>query len=236
MSELRKGDIVQLNTDINMNFPKGISMTVFYANDDYIELVTSFKAKSYNVKKIGESKMKYKESNRYKLHEAIKKTGITSKDLSLAQTKGESIYYFSNFTKKSRFEDRGDISLELLSSLKTDLAFAEREVLGIGAKEFGVDTAQKNSVASSVYAIKEMNKTMRKFMARDENYSGVYTGNEQMKKHDDLAYSLSHSVYSLNEHLGAKQKSKSNKRPLVLFLIMVILASFYFLNLFFGWV
>lgn len=132
MGNLKKGDIVELETDINMHFPKGINMTVFYVNEDYIELCTSLKAKTYNVKKIGESQMQYEESNRYKLAQAIKKTGISAKALSRAVAGNES--YFYNKTGVARFNKKGDISNEAFNLALTDLAFAEREVLGIGAK------------------------------------------------------------------------------------------------------
>lgn len=85
-----------------------------------------------DIEKIGESQMQYEESNRYKLAQAIKKTGFSAKALSRIVAGNES--YFYNKTGVARFNKKGDISNEALNLALTDLAFAEREVLGIGAK------------------------------------------------------------------------------------------------------
>ena len=142
MSELKKGDIVELTEDYSFTIFAGKQFTV---NEDQLfshlkrvnPTLSDMLIPISKLKKIGESKMQYKESNRYKLHEAIKKTGITSKDLSLEHTEGKSIYYFSNFTKKSHFEDRGDISEDLLVGLKLSVSFAEKNILGRSFKPNG---------------------------------------------------------------------------------------------------
>lgn len=83
---------------------------------------------------VGESPNKsgYAESNRYKLSQAIKSTGFHAEKLSLET--GYAKTYFAGFTAESRFNRRGDITEDRLNSLLTTLAFAERELLGVGAK------------------------------------------------------------------------------------------------------
>lgn len=77
----------------------------------------------------------YKQSNRHKLHQAIKATGFHAEKLSLATGKAKN--YFVGITAESRFIKHGDITEERLNSLLTTLAFAERELLGVGAKTVG---------------------------------------------------------------------------------------------------
>lgn len=83
----------------------------------------------YEIKLISDD---YIQSNRYKLHQAIKKTGFQSERLSLAS--GYAKTYFTGFTAESRFNSRGDITEERLNALLVTLAFSERELLGLGAK------------------------------------------------------------------------------------------------------
>lgn len=81
----------------------------------------------------------YEQSNRHKLSLAIKATGFKAKDLSLsAGYKGD---YFTDYTSKSRLLVRGDISDDRLNELLTTLAFAERELLGLGAKTVNFEEA-----------------------------------------------------------------------------------------------
>jgi hypothetical protein len=77
-------------------------------------------------------KLGYAESNRCKLSKAIKLTGFHAENLSLET--GHAKTYFTGFTAESRFNSRGDITEDRLNSLLTTLAFAERKLLGVGAK------------------------------------------------------------------------------------------------------
>lgn len=124
MSDLKKGDVVKLECDINMQFPKGIHMTVLYTNRDNIELGTSLKAKTYNVKKVEEFKMDYENSNRKKLHDHIKASSHTS--VALGEALGNK-WHFSNITKPSRMK-RGDISDVELSRLKDSIYSCSYEI------------------------------------------------------------------------------------------------------------
>ena len=95
----------------------------------------------------------YKTSNRYKLKQAIKETGISSRKLSHFAMGNESFFY--NQTGPARFKEYGDISsskldsmLVLLEVAKINLnakitqdAFNEREKLDLAAK-----TADENNV------------------------------------------------------------------------------------------
>lgn len=95
----------------------------------------------------------YESSNRYKLKQAIKETGISSRKLSHFAMGNESFFY--NQTGPARFKEYGDISsskldsmLVLLEVAKINLnakitqdAFNEREKLDLAAK-----TADENNV------------------------------------------------------------------------------------------
>ena len=115
MSEYKKGDVVELECDINMHFPKGMIMSVSYATDKHIQLQAKIKVKDYNIKKVGECEMNYETSNRKKLHDHIKASGHTSSEL--GEVMG-SKWNFSNITKKSRFDKFGDISEKSLNDSK----------------------------------------------------------------------------------------------------------------------
>jgi hypothetical protein len=81
----------------------------------------------------------YKNSNRYKLKQAIKETGFYAENLSLET--GHAKTYFTGFTAESRFNSRGDITEDRLNSLLTTLAFAERKLLELAPK-----TVDENNV------------------------------------------------------------------------------------------
>lgn len=206
MSELKKGDIVEIsskNTTYTLRATTGCRYVVNKIVGNIVKVDCVLSLDKQDIKKIGESKMKYEESNRYKLAQAVKKTGLKVSVLSASASNNANISYFTNYQAKSRFNERGDISEVRLNELLTDLAFAEREVLGIGAKT--VDEPNKETVNAI---------------------------NSECE--DDVYLTAKDLVESIND--GEDLKKPSAKRPLVLFLIMVILASFYFLNLFFGWV
>lgn len=74
----------------------------------------------------------YKKSNRYKLREAVKKTGHAATHLSLAADQNQ--YYFGSEMKESRFNSRGDLNEKQFNKLLTNLAFAERKLNGVPAK------------------------------------------------------------------------------------------------------
>ena len=218
MIELKKGDLVEVKIDFTEEFKIGDVFSVSSVHGNSAILSTSVLLHKSFLKKIGESKMQYEESNRYKLSQAVKKTGLKVYDLSLAASNNTNTSYFTNYQAKSRFNKRGDISEARLSELLTDLHYAEREVLGIGAKTVSINTTHKNSFENSVRAIVEMNKALKN------------------PKHNDHVDALSYGVNAFKDHPCVKEESASSKRPLILFLIVVILASFYFLNLSFGWV
>lgn len=98
----------------------------------------------------------YNQSNRYRLQQAIKKTGFHAEKLSLASNHAKT--YFTGFTAESRFNSRGDITEERLNALLTTLAFAERELLGVGAKtvdDVAIDDPSKeNEVSVNVTEMK----------------------------------------------------------------------------------
>ena len=135
MESLKKGDIVELsskNTTYTLRATTGCKYVVNNVVGNIVKVDCVLSLDRQDIKKIGESKMQYEESNRYKLAQAIKKTGISAKALSRAVAGNEC--YFYNKTGVARFNKRGDIPDDVLNLALTELAFAEREVLGIGAK------------------------------------------------------------------------------------------------------
>lgn len=135
MENLKKGDIVELsskNTTYTLRATNGCKYVVNNVVGNIVKVDCVLSLDRQDIKKIGGSQMQYEESNRYKLAQAIKKTGISAKALSRAVAGNEC--YFYNKTGVARFNKKGDISNEVLNLALTDLAFAEREVLGIGAK------------------------------------------------------------------------------------------------------
>lgn len=134
MSELKKGDVVCVKEIKRVKIPPLAKLEIVSVYENSIIVTGAIFLKKNEVFKIGESQMQYEESNRYKLAQAIKKTGLKVSMLSAAASNNTNISHFTNYQAKSRFNERGDISEARLNELLTDLAFAEREVLGVGAK------------------------------------------------------------------------------------------------------
>ena len=152
----------------------------------------------------------YESSNRYKLKQAIKETGISSRKLSHFAVGNES--YFYNYTGKARFDKKGDITEDRLNSLLTTLAFAERELLGIGAKtvdENNVPVVEKSideSVAEAKAALNTFSDNTQKTI-------------ELQKKYFDSA----------KKRIQQKKDSKV-RNFLIVFLVFVVILSIYFLT------
>ena len=108
---------------------ENITITCDYTDNPEIIYLPS----RINVVELSNSDFDYLNSNRHKLYQAIKKSNISASRLSYDI--GKNINYLSATASKSRFNSRGDISETQLNRLITDIAFAEREVLGFGAKD-----------------------------------------------------------------------------------------------------
>lgn len=141
MENLKKGDIVELRIDKTINLHKGDKFIIIENNSWYQTVKAEMFLSTVELVKIGESKMQYEESNRYKLAQAVKERVklIKSKEIYataeiLSLATGNSKTYFSSQSAKSKFLSRGDLSENTYQAMLTDLAFAEREVLGVGAK------------------------------------------------------------------------------------------------------
>lgn len=153
---------------------------------------------------------KYKSSNRHKLQQAIKATGFHAEKLSLASNHAKT--YFTGFTAESRLNSRGDITEERLNSLLTTLAFAERELLGVGAKtvdENNVPVVEKSideSVAEAKAALNTFSDNTQKTI-------------ELQKKYFDSA----------KKRIQQKKDSKV-RNFLIVFLVFVVILSIYFLT------
>ena len=161
MENLKKGDAVEINAGFTYHFRRGDKFTIDSVSEKTALLNVKINFDKGNFKKLGESQMQYEESNRYKLAQAIKKTGLKVGELSIAAN--GNVNYFGNYHNKSRFNERGDISETRLNELLTDLAFAEREVLGVGAKtveEPSNAEIQMLDLASSVKEKPKSNKPL----------------------------------------------------------------------------
>ena len=172
MENLKKGDLIEIkNSDYILRVPKGARLFVKnQLNQSIVQVECVLHVEIEDIKKIGESQMQYEESNRYKLAQAVKEKVklIKSKEIYataeiLSLATGNSKTYFSTQTAKSKFLSRGDLSEKTYQAMLTDLAFAEREVLGIGAKtveEPSDAEIQMLDLASSVKEKPKSNKPL----------------------------------------------------------------------------
>lgn len=153
----------------------------------------------------------YKTSNRYKLHQAIKATGFHAEKLSLAT--GFKKGYFSDYTSESRFNSRGDITEERLNSLLTTLAFAERELLGVGAKT--VDDNPIIDKTSQSDTDNEIDEDLKESIEDSEI-------KDQTKLYSEY-------FDSANKRIQQKKDAKV-RNFLIVFLVFVVILSIYFLT------
>lgn len=126
MSDLKVGDEVVivkndsdlLSTEIGLGFTIGSKHTIkkvwlphygLVSNDGDIVYFDFYQIKH------ADSLSSYETSNRKKLHDYIKASGHTS--VALGEALGNK-WHFSNITKKSRFEGRGDINTQSLEYFK----------------------------------------------------------------------------------------------------------------------
>lgn len=151
----------------------------------------------------------YIQSNRYKLQQAIKKTGFHAEKLSLASNHAKT--YFTGFTAESRFNSRGDITEERLNSLLTTLAFAERELLGIGAKT--VDDNPIIDKTSQSDTDNEIDEDLKESIEDSE----IKDQNKLYSEYFDSA----------NKRIQQKKDSKV-RNFLIVFLVFVVILSIYF--------
>jgi len=131
--------------------------------------------------------MDYESSNRYKLKQAIKETGISSRKLSHFAVGNESFFY--NQTGPARFKEYGDISESKLEELIymvgvakkrlnakiTQDAFDEREKLDLAAK-----TVDENNVPIIV------EKPKWKYQGEVTVYLGQPSNNSVKKRNNNL--------------------------------------------------
>lgn len=168
----------------------------------------------------------YEKSNRYKLLQAIEKTGFSSRSLSHVVRGNESFFY--NYTGESRFNKRGDISEKVLNARLTDLAFAERELLGLGAKTVD-DTIPKHDENCEVF---NPHEAIKKQYADDayeriigkisEIYNNKDLDNVVSISNDLIETKIKETLSTLDIALKAN-KSDTNKSNLNKFLIVFVL-------------
>lgn len=205
MGELKSGDIVKHSgKKIILDNSRNVEIIESY---EKLTLVCAYGWVQTRKLELVEENMKYTESNRYKLQQAIKKTGFHAEKLSLASNHAKT--YFTGFTAESRFNSRGDITEERLNSLLTTLAFAERELLGVGAKT--VDDVLINEPST-------------------ENQVSVNVTEMKNQYYDD---SKSNDLYS--NYIESASKRNQSKRDakvknfLIAFLFVVVLLALWFL-------
>lgn len=153
----------------------------------------------------------YKQSNRHKLQQAIKATGFHAEKLSLASNHAKT--YFTGFTAESRLNSRGDITEERLNSLLTTLAFAERELLGVGAKTVDdnpiIDKTSQSDTDNEID--EDLKESIEDSEIKDQNklYSGYFD--------------------SANKRIQQKKDAKV-RNFLIVFLVFIVILSIYFLT------
>lgn len=204
MGELKSGDIAKHSgKKIILDRSRNVEIIESY---EKLTLVCAYGWVQTRKLELVEEDMKYTESNRYKLQQAIKATGFKIGDLSLAT--GNAKTYLTGFTAESRFNSRGDITEERLNSLLTTLAFAERELLGVGAKtvdDIALDETQtENEVSVNVNEMK------------NQYYDS--------SKSNDLYSNYFESASKRNQ---SKRDAKV-KNFLIAFLVVVVILAIYF--------
>lgn len=178
----------------------------------------------------------YPKSNRYKLKQAIKETGISSRKLSHFAVGNESFFY--NQTGPARFKEYGDISSSKLEELiymvgvankrlnakiEQD-AFDEREKLDLAAK-----TVDENNVPLGNYdqcnneadiLIKECNELLKDFNPEQCDYRDSFLGNSDQEDYSRYV-----------EQLQSQAIEKRNYRLrnwLIALIAFSLLLAFYF--------
>lgn len=115
MGDLKNGDMVELTSGLVNNLYHGDRLKFITSDGDNALLSQTIIVPKHIFKKVKEFKMDYEISNRKKLHDYIKSSGHTS--VALGEIIGNK-WCFSNVTKKSRFEGRGDIDTQSLEYFK----------------------------------------------------------------------------------------------------------------------
>ena len=166
MENLKKGDTVCVKKIKRVKIPPLARLKIVSIDENSIIVTGAIFLKKNEVFKIGESQMQYEESNRYKLAQAVKERVklIKSKEIYataeiLSLATGNSKTYFSSQSAKSKFLSRGDLSENTYQAMLTDLAFAEREVLGIGAKAVEEPSDAEIQMVDFANSVKEKPKS-----------------------------------------------------------------------------
>lgn len=169
------------------------------------------------------SSSEYLSSNRFKLLQAIKETGYSSRRLSDIAVGNES--YFYNYTGKARFDKKGDISDSMLEQLKgsvksaqsqltsklTDALIHEREELAIAPK-----TVDENNVPVVERSIDE---------CVAEGKVALDTFSDNTQKTIELQKKFFESAQN---RIQTKKDNKAKKFLIVFVLLVIILAVYFF--------
>lgn len=126
MSKLKKGESISSKEFIKINIMPYEKLNIVNVYGAFAEVEHRFLIHKDCVKPFKENKMTYQNSKRYKLHQAIKNTGHTATDLSIASGHGK--FYFGSEAKESRFNSRGDLSDKQYNNLIKILELAERKL------------------------------------------------------------------------------------------------------------
>lgn len=160
----------------------------------------------------------YKKSNRFKLSQDIKNTGLQSQDLSVANGKNKT--YFSSMASESRFNDRGDLTKTRYNELLTDLKNAERKLLDLEPKtvdenNIPIDKEKSTMVVDGV----KIEGTISDFnISFDDNSKNIFDSTEMYNKY----------FYEASKRNQSKRDAKV-KNFLIAFLFVVVLLALWFL-------
>lgn len=177
----------------------------------------------------------YKTSNRYKLKQAIKETGFSSRKLSHFASGNESFFY--NQTGLARFKEYGDISwskldelIDLVDMAKERLnakimqdAFDEREKLDLGAK-----TVDENNVP-----VKKFKPEDVKITFGDTEIKGTLSEFDELfsKAEKDIDNSEQEDIKRFVDQLQSQAIEKRDSRLknwLIVLIGFSLLLAFYF--------
>lgn len=237
MSKFKVGDDVFLSNETYERGSVGDKATIVhdYGDKMYRLLLKSGEDKGSTCVKFEREfnliNQDYESSNRYKLKQAIKETGISSRKLSHFAVGNESFFY--NQTGRARFNEFGDISQarlesmrELLIKAKDNLnakieqdAFDEREKLDLAAK-----TVDENNVpvVDEIYT-----------NTKGEEISLPDTKPQDMSNWSEIGNSDQEDYSRYVEQLQSQAIEKRDYRLrnfMIAFLILVIILAVCFFN------
>lgn len=239
MSKFKKGSIVFLNCDIigflGHKIPEGTKGIVLDSckESPYIQFDVEPSKNLHNANHLGADgpcwsvhknylkEFKYEDSNRYKLKQAIKETGISSRKLSHFAVGNESFFY--NQTGPARFKEYGDISWSKLDGL-IDLVDIAKERLNAKITQDEFDEREKLDLAAKT--VDENNVPVVDLVKEAKDALDTYSNNVDIGNSDQEDYSR--YVEQLQSQSIEKRDYRLRNYCCAFITILLLLAIYFF--------